>query len=61
MKVETKFYKLLKLAVIDDSALVIVLDKIMPLINKKSKGFTRKNWWRFKEWTYNIHNRTNKR
>lgn len=43
MKVETKFYKLLKLAVIDDSALVIVLDKIMPLINKNSKGFTREN------------------
>ena len=37
MKYETEFYKLLKLAVIDDVALVEVLDKIMNLINSNSR------------------------
>lgn len=37
MENETKFYKLLKLAVTDDVALVTVLDKIMKLINKNAK------------------------
>ncbi len=38
MKYETEFYKLLKLAVVDDVALVRVLDKIMKLINTNSKN-----------------------
>lgn len=38
MEYETKFYKLLKLAVTDDAALVKVLDKIMKLINGISKN-----------------------
>lgn len=33
---ETKFYILLKKAVTDDTALVSVIDKIMPMINKLS-------------------------
>ncbi len=33
---ETKFYILLKSAVTDDTALVSVIDKIMPMINKLS-------------------------
>ena len=37
MQYNTKFYKLLKQAVNDDTALVIVLDKIMKLINSNSK------------------------
>lgn len=37
MEYETEFYKLLKLAVTDDAALVRVLDKIMKLINNNSK------------------------
>lgn len=37
MGYETDFYKLLKLAVTDDVALVRVLDKIMKLINSNSK------------------------
>lgn len=37
MENETEFYKLLKLAVTDDAALVRVLDKIMKLINNSSK------------------------
>lgn len=37
MKKETEFYKLLRLAVTDDVALVRVLDKIMKLINNNSK------------------------
>ncbi len=35
MEYETEFYKLLKLAVTDDVALIRVLDKIMKLINSK--------------------------
>ena len=38
MEYETEFYKLLKLAVVDDVALVRVLDKIMKLINTNSKN-----------------------
>ena len=34
---KTKFYNLLKKAVTDDTALVSVIDKIMPMINKLSK------------------------
>lgn len=37
MKKETEFYKLLRLAVTNDVALVRVLDKIMKLINNNSK------------------------
>lgn len=37
MEYETEFYKLLKLAVTDDVALIRVLDKIMKLINNNSK------------------------
>lgn len=37
MEYETEFYKLLKLAVADDVALIRVLDKIMKLINNNSK------------------------
>ena len=37
MQYNTKFYKLLKQAVNDDTALVRVLDKIMKLINSNSK------------------------
>ena len=37
MEKETEFYKILKLAVTDDVALVRVLDKIMKLINTNSK------------------------
>ena len=37
MGYETEFYKLLKLAVTDDVALIRVLDKIMKLINNNSK------------------------
>ena len=37
MGYETDFYKLLKLAVTDDVALVRVLDKIIKLINSNSK------------------------
>lgn len=37
MRKETEFYKLLKQAVYDDTALVRVLDKIMKLINSNSK------------------------
>lgn len=37
MEYETEFYKLLKSAVIDDVALIRVLDKIMKLINNNSK------------------------
>lgn len=37
MQKETEFYKLLKQAVDDDTALVRVLDKIMKLINSNSK------------------------
>lgn len=36
MEYETEFYKLLKLAVTDDVALIRVLDKIMKLINNNS-------------------------
>ena len=39
MEYETDFYKLLKLAVKDDVALIRVLDKIMKLINSNSKDF----------------------
>ena len=35
--IKTKFNKLLKNAVTDDTALVTVLDRIMPMINKLSK------------------------
>ena len=35
--IKTKFHKLLKNAVTDDTALVTVLDRIMPMINKLSK------------------------
>ena len=34
---KTKFHRLLKKAVTDDTALVSVIDKIMPMINKLSK------------------------
>ncbi len=34
---KTEFYNLLKKAVTDDTALVSVIDKIMPMINKLSK------------------------
>ena len=34
---KTEFHKLLEKAVIEDSALVEVIDKIMPMINKLSK------------------------
>lgn len=37
MEIKTEFHKLLKLAVEDDTALVMVLDKIMKIINKKAK------------------------
>ena len=37
MEKETEFYKILKLAVTHDVALVRVLDKIMKLINTNSK------------------------
>ena len=37
MEYETEFYKLLRQAVYDDTALVMVLDKIMKLINSNSK------------------------
>ena len=37
MQYNTEFYKLLKLAVTDDVALIRVLDKIMKLINSNSK------------------------
>lgn len=37
MEYETEFYKILKSAVIDDVALIRVLDKIMKLINNNSK------------------------
>ena len=37
MEYETEFYKLLRQAVYDDTALVRVLDKIMKLINSNSK------------------------
>ena len=36
MENETEFYKILKLAVIDDVALVKVIEKIMKMINNKS-------------------------
>ena len=35
--IKTKFHKLLKNAVTNDTALVTVLDRIMPMINKLSK------------------------
>ena len=35
--IKTKFHKLLKNAVTDDTALVTVLDRITPMINKLSK------------------------
>lgn len=38
MKHETEFFKLLKSAVTDDVSLVKVLDKIMKLIDNKSKN-----------------------
>lgn len=34
----TKFYKLLSKAKYDETALVIVIDKIMPMINKYSQN-----------------------
>ena len=37
MQYNTGFYKLLRQAVYDDTALVMVLDKIMKLINSNSK------------------------
>ena len=37
MQYNTEFYKLLRQAVYDDTALVRVLDKIMKLINNNSK------------------------
>lgn len=37
MQYNTEFYKLLRQAVDDDTALVMVLDKIMKLINSNSK------------------------
>ena len=37
MQYNTEFYKLLRQAVYDDTALVMVLDKIMKLINSNSK------------------------
>ena len=37
MEYETEFYNLLKSAVIDDVALIRVLDRIMKLINNNSK------------------------
>lgn len=43
MEYETEFYKLLKLAVTDDVALIRVLDKIMKLINNNSKDFCNYN------------------
>lgn len=42
MKIKTKFHRLLKNAVDDDVALVTVLDRIMPLINKLSKDKNKK-------------------
>lgn len=42
MQKETEFYKLLRQAVHDDTALVRVLDKIMKLINSNSKDDTGK-------------------
>lgn len=36
---ESKFYILLKDAVTDDTALIMVIDKIMDLINKYSKNY----------------------
>jgi hypothetical protein len=37
MQIKTQFHKLLKDAVKDDTALVSVIDKIMPMINKLSR------------------------
>lgn len=60
MENKSEFLDILKLAVIDDVALVKVIDKIMNLINRYSKN-KRHNWWRFKEWINNIFNRINTR
>lgn len=38
MENKTKFHKLLESAVTNDASLVIVLDRIMPMINKLSKN-----------------------
>ena len=38
---ETKFYKLLKKAVTDDTALIRVIEQTMPLINKKSRSYNK--------------------
>ena len=35
--IKTDFYKLLKNAVTDDTALICVIEKLMPLINKLSR------------------------
>ncbi len=39
---KTEFHKLLENAVIDDTALVCVIDKIMPMINKLSVTYNGK-------------------
>ena len=36
---QTEFYKMLENAVSDDTTLVMIIDKIMPLVNKYSKDF----------------------
>ena len=42
MKVKTKFYEILKKARNDDVSLVLVINKIMPLINKYSLDKNRR-------------------
>lgn len=39
---ESKFYKLLKDAVTDDTSLIMVIDRIMGLINKYSRNYNGK-------------------
>ena len=42
MKVKTKFYEILKKARKDDVSLILVINKIMPLINKYSLDKNRR-------------------
>ena len=42
MSKKTEFYKLLEDAVNNDTSLVMILDRIMPLINKNSRDFKGK-------------------
>ena len=68
MQYNTEFYKLLRQAVYDDTALVRVLDKIMKLINSNSKDDNSKpdtgkddnslhillNWYEIKKFIKNL-------